>query len=505
MVTVAETKQASNNTDLSLAREISPNKVGNVPTWMPQEPNTYKDFGAKYKQVTRNPINSSRQNKKGVITDLDASGGWQEDLTYEGVQGKIEGLMFAAFRGKHQIAATGASEVGDDYTVTGGGAVFKPGDLVFASGFANAQNNGVKSVTAATANAITVAEPLVDEAGANNAKIVTVGVQAASGELSYTTGNKTLLSTTLDFTTLGLIVGEFLCLCDDNIAHDLGANVGLARIRTIAAHAIVFDKVYVADVDEPMIDAPGTGRAVRLYASRVIKNEKSDKIIQLTYQAERTLGRANNDSQYAQAEYLTGGILNEAQFTFNTADKVTCEWTLLASRYETRTSDVGPKSGNRPLAIESSAFNTSTDARILSLELVGSDVPLYAYVMDLSLTINNNAKPNKAIGVLGAIDMTPGQFTVMAAATAYFANVTAAEAISNNSDCTLTVMFSRDNHGILYDVPLISLGDGRPKVAANEPIQLPLSIDAATAVSVNPDTDYTLMINFFDYLPSKVS
>ena len=493
-------KQASNNTGLALARELSPSVVDGTSVWNPQEPNTYKDFGGSYKMVARNPINASRQMKKGVITDLDASGGWQEDVTYEGVQNKIEGLMYAAFRRKAEVVVTGIAS--DAFDIAAGGGNFKAGDLILASGFAIPGNNGLHVVSAQTGTTITPVDAIVAD---GPGKLVVVGHQATAADISYTAATKILASTALDFTTLGLIVGEFLCLVDDVTANSLTANLGMGRIASVTAHAITFDKVYPALPSSPIIDATGAGLNVRLYFGRVIKNELSGLIQHYTYQAERTLGMDDTTAVLPQAEYLTGGVINEGLFTFNSTDKVTCEWTLLAAKYETRTSIQGPKAGVRPTGAESSAFNTSTDVRFMSMELCGEDTPLYAYLMDLSITIKNNAKANKAIGVLGAIDMTEGQFQVSAAATAYFANVTAAQAIENNSNVTVAALIAREHHGMLFDIPLVSLGDGRPKITANEAIQLPLDIDAATAVALNPNSDYTMMIIFFDYLPAMLA
>ena len=496
-------KQASNNTGLALAREVSPSVVNAGSVWNPQEPNSYKSFGATYKMVSRNPINASRQMKKGVITDLDVSGGWQEDVTYEAVQNKIEGLMYAAFRRKVELAVTGVVGGSSQYTVAAGGAAVHDHALIFASDFAVPSNNGLRTVLNSAATDVGVGDDLTtDGAG----KLVVVGQQAAANDLAYTAGNFTLASTTLDFTTLGLIVGEYLCLTDDDPQYRLTANLGMGRIASIAPHAIVFDKVFPADPTMPIIDAAATNAvAARMYFSRVIKNEDAGLIQHYTYQAERTLGMDDTTAVMPQSEYLTGCVLNEGLFTFNSADKVTCEWTLLGAKYETYTSIQGPKAGVRPTGAETGAFNTSTDVRFMSMELAGQETPLYAYLMDLAITIKNNAKANKAIGVLGAIDMTEGQFQVSAAATAYFANVTAADAIKNNANVTVAALIARDNHGILFDIPLVTLGDGAPKITANEAIQLPLSIDAATAVGLNPNSDYTMMIMFFDYLPSLIA
>ena len=495
-------EQASNNTGLALAREISNGVVDGTVTWTPQEPNSYKDFGGQYKMVARNPINANRQNSKGVITDLDVSGGWQEDITYKGVQNKAEGLMYAAFRRKTETVLTGC-ETSDDAYLCASNAGWVAGDLAFASGFTNAANNGLKHVTTLATGKIEVTENLVDETAAG--MLVKVGHKCASGDITYTAASKTLGSTALDFTTLGLIPGEWLFMASDVTANNLGANLGLARVKTIAAHAIVFDKVAQVDPTLSIVDAPGTGKTVEFFFGRVLKNELAALIQRYTYQAERTLGLDDTTASTPQAEYLKGGIINEAVFTINTADKGTCEWTLLAATYETHTSTVGLKAGNRPSVVSGSAFNTSTDIKRLSLELVGQDAPLYAYVMDCAITVMNNAKANKDIGVIGAFSMTEGQFTVSAAVTAYFANVGAQAAIQNNSNVTLDICMARENNGIVFDLPLISLGDGRPKITANEAIQLPLDINAATARSINPATDYTFMMVFFDYLPTIIA
>lgn len=496
---VAVLKQASNNTGLALARELSPGVVDGTAVWNTQEPNSYKDFGGSYKMIARNPINSSRQNKKGVITDLDASGGWQEDITYTGIQDKMEGLFFADYRRKSETAVTGTDTTADTINVASSTG-FAAGDIVFVSGATVAANNGAKHVSAVASGTISVSENLVTEVFTG--KVAKVGKQAASGDLTYTAATKTLASTALDFTTLGLIVGEWLYLSDDVAGNNLGANLGMARIYTIAAHAIVFDKVSPADPATAIVDAAGSGKAARIYFGRVIKNELEAGIKHYTFQAERTLGKDDSTAADVQSEYITGCVINDGTFVFNTADKGTCDWTLLGAKYETRTSAVGKKAGTRPANVEGSVYNTSTDIRRMSLELAGQDVPLYAYLMDMSIMVKNNAKANKALGVLGSIGITEGQFEVSATATAYFANVTAAQAIENNSDVTLDAFLSRDNQGIVFDLPLVSLGDGRPKITANEVIQLPLSIDAATAASLNPAADYTMMVVFFDYLPN---
>ena len=76
----------SNATGLRYTVEKCPGELEADPVWFAAEPNSYSDFGAKLTTQTRNVISESSQLQKGVITDLEASCGFNQDLTHDNFQ-----------------------------------------------------------------------------------------------------------------------------------------------------------------------------------------------------------------------------------------------------------------------------------------------------------------------------------------------------------------------------------------------------------------------------------
>lgn len=500
------TKQDSNLTGLHFAEEASLKTLPGSPIWYPLEPNSYKDFGGQISTVARNPINNTRQRKKGATTDLDASGGWNQDLTMNNLTRLLQGFFFASLRQKAaslpmngvQHACTSVTSGTKKYAF---GAIsgFLAGNLILASGFAATLNNGLKHVAASTATDVTVTETVTTEASPPaTAKIETVGFQAASGDLTLTlNGNVvTLGSTTLDFTTLSLLEGEWIYVGGDGTGNQFATVApGLARIAQggIAAHVLTFDKTDFT----PVTDA-GTGKTVQLFFGNVLRNEPVyTDIVRRTYQLERQLG---TDDSGVMSEYLVGSLANELTFNIPQADKANVDLSFVALDNEQYTGATGLKSGTRPSVNAEDAINTSSDMGRVKLSLVtdtSNPTPLFAYMTDMTISIKNNVTPNKAVGVLGAFNASAGTFEVSGKITAYFATVDAVAAVRANSDVTLDVLYAKNNQGIVIDVPLLGLGDGRLAVEQDKPITLPLDTNAAES-----NFGYTVLMMFFPYLPT---
>ena len=477
-----------------------------APIWFPQEPNTYASFGAKVTTVARNPINPSRQRKKGTVTDLESSAGYAQDCTAGNLVRLMQGFCFAAARQKAAVqplngtqnTVSGVTASSKTYTVNAGGAAFAANRLVFASNFSNPSNNGLKSVASSTGTTVVVNETLVDEAAPpSNANLQVVGHQFAAGDATISvTANVVALNTTAgDFTTMGFIPGEWVFVGGDAANTAFTSGSGFARIVSVTAKVLTFDKVSWAN---PAAD-PGTGKSIRVFFGTVIRNEQDPLLIQRrSYQLERSLGQDTVGPQY---EYVVGAVPNEFTLNVKQADKVTMDFTYVGTGYETNNGTVGPKAGARPDALVEDAFNTSSDFSRIRMSLVvpgtPNPQPLFAFATDITLTIKNNVTPNKAIGILGAMDVSAGTFEVGGTSTVYFATVDAAAAVRNNSDVTLDIIMVKKNTGLLFDIPLLTLGNGEATVAQDQPVMLPLDTNAAQSTFGN-----TLLFMHFPYLPT---
>jgi len=502
----------SNITGLAFAQETSLGVLGGSPTWHRLEPNSYSDFGAEIKTVVPNPINPSRQRKKGTVVDLDASGGFNHNWNFFNLQNLLQGAMFASIREKGREAVTGVdidTSNPDEYEVASTAGFFV-NSLVKGFNFSNVENNAVNVVTAVTSNvSVEVATGLLaaEASPPSSAYIQVVGYRSTVGDLDVTTSGNfaTITSTSLDFTTLGLVVGQWIFIGGDLTANQFSnaENNGFKRIRSISANALVIDKSSSA-----MTTEANTTKLVDIYFGDVLRNESGVNIVRRSYHVERLLGAPDDASpSQIQSEYLKGAIPNEFKINIPTANLVNVDIGFMALDSQTRDGATGPLQSSVQIPMSADVFNTSSDFSRIKMHVLSSSneapTSLFAFITEASLTINNNLSGSKAVGVMGSFEVTAGTFQVGGNITAYFGNVSAIQAVRNNSDVTLDMIMVKNNQGIAMDLPLISLGDARLNVEADQPITIPLSMEAASAENVATGFDHSILFTLFAYLPNS--
>ncbi len=493
-------KQDSNNAGLFVAREETNRVLPGAPSWITREPNSFDDLGGEYTMLSRRPFNPSRQRKKGGIVDLDANGGWNEDVTLGNMVPTLEAFCFAAARTKMTETNVAATAATDDFTVVDS-SDYKVGDIVLGAGFDITANNGLHIVNGLTDGThISTASALTDEA-ANAAQSVTVvGYQFPADDVVATLVGATfvLTSTTINPTTFGLIPGEWVFVGGDAGGNQLAAGLnGYARVSSVNATQIIFDKTTFTAAGDS-----GAGTTLRIFFGTVVRNEDDpDDIVKYTHTVERTLGR---DDVGRQSEYIDGFVFNELSWNSPLADKVNVDIGGIGASYATRTGTEGPlssASGAIVAALGEDPINTSSNVYRLRMAKVDpatlNPTALFARVSEWTGKINNNVSPAKAQGTLGAFDTTAGVFEVSIELSAYFATVSPMTSLSENDDVTFDAIYSARNRAIVVDFPLIALGGGRLNIEMDAPIMVPLENAAAES-----DFGHTVLFNLFPYVPN---
>lgn len=503
-------KLDSNQTALSIAVEQTlrhlPGSSGVDAVWYGMTPNSYSDFGGVTKTVARSPLNASRQNFRSVVVGQDANGGFNTDFMQDGLFRVMQGFCFADAHEKPDTKpeAVATSVTINDVTSTAyeastGLAGFPASSLLWASGFGVAGNNGLHLCTASAAGSLTCAGLAAEASPPATARVQVVGYRAAAGDLTLAVSGSlaTIASTVLDFTTLGLNVGEWMFVGGDASANKFvnAPNVGYARIASIAAHALALNETTFAAVNDA-----GTAKLVDLYFGKFLRNELNPALIKRrSYNMERTL---SDNGLGLQAEYLEGSVADECDFNFPLEAICTVDMKFVSCAHTKRNGTEGIKAGTRKPASSAKAYSSSTDIYRHQV------APAYAgalnanaafgYANDAKLVIKNGVAPTKAIAAgLFAIDTTAANFEVSGTITAFFTDVDSVAAINNNTDMEYNAIMAANNAGCVFDIPMLGLGGGKLAVTKDKEITIPVDMMGAMG-----NDGYTFSLTQFAYLPT---
>lgn len=507
-------------TNLAVVAEASFNaSTPPVAGWLNLQPNSYGDYGSSFKKVARTPISKNRMNQKGILVDEESKIPFEHDCTKDLIDNFLEGIFMAATKhcggtgvSKWQVGAnpTSPGAVGGlvgaaaAYTVTSGGALqggvagTTAQTLVFGRGFTNAANNGLNGVLAAsTGTSIKVASAVLEASPPANATLEVAGIRGATGDVGLD-ANGNLTSTVLDFTTLGLQVGQWLWVggtAGSGFAFATAAYRGFARVAIApTAHLLTLERRSwtVAGADT------GTGKTIDLYFSRWIRNVSNDSAdykqpsfdFEVAYQ---TLG-AGNVPEY---EYLFGNLV--AEWTFNIP--LTTKTTISASFVGTVTNDpttsrfTGPSIAINP--VTNLAVSTATDLMRLRVSNV-DETGISTDFQSIKLTIKNNVEGERQLGVLGATKMNVGVFEVMIEADMIFTSDQVIAAVHDNRTIKADFALRNGDFGLLLDVTSATLDDANRKLEKNKSVIISSKASGFQDASLN----FVLGATVFAFLPA---
>ena len=332
MATCETKKIDSNVVGLNYAVEECLGQLPSSPKWQALEPNSFSDFGGELSTTNRTPLSISRQNQKGVVTDLSVKGGFNIDFTQNNLNGLLEGLFFADTRKKAELQVTAVTGTG--FTVTGG-TVIKANDIVKASGFKTSSSN--KTFTVLTGSTATEIKTGALTAGNEKGLLQVVGHAFAQNDLKFIVENGIygLSTTTKNLTELNLIPGEWIFVGGDQTNSQFAtAGTFYARIDTISQNKITFDN---GTFKGSLQKDEGTGKSIEIYLGSVLKNENTAELIKRkSYCFERTLGKdlSVSTSTNNQAEYISGAVLGEFSLEVKQGEMLNADLSFTATNNE---------------------------------------------------------------------------------------------------------------------------------------------------------------------------
>lgn len=510
----------TNNVGLAYAIETSLGVPGTA--WRQLEPNDITSFGATITKVARSPISARRDRRKGVVTDLDSAVEFEGDLTGSSFLDFVEAFCFAtAKNGDLDIPTTAAATTGDTYTVASlsagqaGKLNFSSAEyatLIHARGFANAANNGIKSLdtdASATDTTLSVAENLVDETAPANAEIELAGLRFLAGDtdvtFAYATGTATITVaniTGFDWADFGLSVGQVIHVGGTtaagvvaNALQDSAANdtYGYARIVSIEEDVLTLDKVDAS----LQVASPTSPATLDILFGKFVRNVAvSDAdYLERSFHVEAAFPNLGTGGA-TEYQYAVGNYVNTIGVELPLTDKATMSVAMVGTDTENPTSVRKSGASTALLPNATSAFGTSSDIARLRLTDLDED-GLGTCFKSLSLSINNNVSPEKCLGTLGAAFINTGSFEVDVEAQMVFDNPDVIDAIRNNDTLTLDWIVKNDNGAIAFDIPALTLDGGDREFPTNESVLI-----NTTAQAFRDDAlGYSIGISIFPAVP----
>jgi hypothetical protein len=521
-------KQDANVAEVRYARETSFKVVSSAADWTLLEVATYSDFGPSYERADKNVFDATRSLKKGEITGITLTAGFNAPLMQEQHQDLYQEFFKAVFREKAINAnpVTSITTGPNTYVRSTGDWVadgFAVGNLVFVKGFDDAANNGLKEVTAVVALTLTVAETLVaDGSPAATGTVQLCGHEFTAGAVDVTTTAVDFAKYTCagtgqdDFTALGVLPGEWIFVGGgDTFKLPTAADNGWKRVRSVSATELLVDKS-----EDDMADETPASETLRIFvATRILKNETDTSLItSATMQLERKLGKEAEP----QADYHIGCDANTLQFNKTARELITVDFGFLPSEYEiVKLADAGTdfksfnSSGDKglTLAVEEDPYNATDHYSRLRLALVDAadEAPdeLAVSMETLTISIDNGMSENRALKSRGSAENTKGKFNCSGSAATYMEDMEAIDAVDQNKDCTLDWVLVRSNGtnnvGIAMDLPLVALSNAKPELVIDAPMKLPLDIQAYSGIKVLSTFTHTCLMCFYDYLPADAA
>lgn len=407
--------------------------------------------------IVSNELRPDGQVPDVIRVGIDAGGDLPFEFSYRSMHTLMQGGMFSTWAlkpirsGSANItaASTTALTVLTTGTSETNSGLFAPNHLVRTSGFVAAGNNALRAAGAGTtATNIALAGGTIDAAPAATARAKAIGFAAAAAA-DVTATASGLGSTTTNFTTFGLQVGEWVKIGGTAAGNKFAtaANNGWARISVIAATALTFDILPVGWA----VDA-AAGVTLWVFIGDTIRNgvTRRSYAIELQYQ----------DLAVPEYEYYNGMVVSQFDINATAKQILTGKAAFLGLNATTTTArfagatDVAAPTNDVMNAASNVGFVYENGALIAGKN----------YVMGFTLSVANNLRRNDAVGSIASVDVGAGRRFITGTLDMYYGSNAILTKIRAGTSSSWAGQFVDPNGGkaMLVDLPRIKYLDGNP-------------------------------------------
>lgn len=482
---------ATNRAKLSYVAEVTP---GTTPTSPAFKELRITSSGMRFnpERKTSNELRSDRQVVDQILTGLAAEGPLGGELSFSAYDDLIEAALQGTWSKKAERDNNGtADSVITDIATTNTvatvatGTGFAVGHLVLFSGFAVAGNNGLFRCSQASATVPRFASSgITDEAAPPAAaRMKTVGFQGASGDITATASG--LGSSSLDFTTLGIVAGEWLKIggATSGLQFATAALNGWARISAVAANAITFDIFPTGWTTDS-----GTGKTVQVFFGDVLRNGTTQR----TFSFERQ----QQDLTSPSYELFKGEEISTMNVSMQASEIITCSFDTIG-----RGASVSTTRSSGATDVAAPTYPVLNAAANIGQLMEGGAVVTASYLTELGFELNNNLAGQRAIGSLSNVGIRNGEIALGGALRAYFNDTSLLSKVINDTETS--IMFkagqATDNrNAYVFDIPRVKL-TGTSEISGKNADRM---FDGRYDALRHATLGYTVGIHRFYYLPA---
>lgn len=473
---------SSNSVRITSVEEVT---LGTTPTtprmrarrWGPSE-------GLKYTPTfdTSDEMRDDGTSSDPILTGTDNQGPIAWEFHYPVANSPLDSDIKSALRntwtnapafdndGTADSVITDAGTTANTYVVASGGAAVKLGHLVRATNFTNAANNQIFRAASSTGTTIvgTALSLTAETAPPATARLKVVGFAGASGDITATSTG--LGSTALDFTTLGLVPGQWLKVggtaAGDKFAN-IPANNDWVRISgTITATAI------------PLDNRP-SGWAVDNGSGKTIKVWFSDHITNGTTRLGQSIERGFMGQGTPTYILHKGMVATQFSMTFEAKKKIpgSTSFMGMSGTQVTSSQDAVPDAA---LALSSYPV-FACSANVGRIGESGSAVAAPNFVRTFSFNINWNATVADDITQVGPQDVIQHEMSLTGQWGSYFGDNSYLTKFFAGTATSASLRATKASQAFIWQFPrIVYNADGSPNAAGrNQDVMLTMGWKAS--------------------------